>query len=146
MRLATRGSALALAQARSVADRLAAVGIPVEVVAMRTEGDRLAEARLAAVGGKGLFVREIEEALLRGDVDVAVHSLKDLPAELPRGLALAAFPERADALRRSSAGRRPWHLEPAAARPRAGGPPRSARGADPRQRRHASAEARGRRL
>ncbi|HEY7518356.1 MAG TPA: hydroxymethylbilane synthase [Methylomirabilota bacterium] len=97
MRLATRGSALALAQARSVADRLAAVGIPVEVVAMRTEGDRLAEARLAAVGGKGLFVREIEEALLRGDVDVAVHSLKDLPAELPRGLALAAFPERADA-------------------------------------------------
>ena len=97
MRLATRGSALALAQARSVADRLGASGIRVEVVAMRTEGDRLAEARLAAVGGKGLFVREIEEALLRGEVDVAVHSLKDLPAELPRGLALAAFPERADA-------------------------------------------------
>jgi hydroxymethylbilane synthase len=97
MRVATRGSALALAQARSVADRLAANGIRVEVVAMRTEGDRLAEARLAVVGGKGLFVREIEEALLRGDVDVAVHSLKDLPAELPAGLTLAAFPERADA-------------------------------------------------
>ncbi len=97
MRVATRGSALALAQARAVADRLAAAGTRVEVVPMRTEGDRLAEARLAAVGGKGLFVREIEEALLRGDVDVAVHSLKDLPAELPRGLALAAFPERADA-------------------------------------------------
>jgi hydroxymethylbilane synthase len=97
IRVATRGSALALAQARSVADRLAAGGVRVEVVAMRTEGDRLAEARLAAIGGKGLFVREIEEALLRGDVDVAVHSLKDLPAELPAGLCLAAFPERADA-------------------------------------------------
>lgn len=96
IRVATRGSALALAQARSVADRLAAGGARVEVVPMRTEGDRLAEARLAAVGGKGLFVREIEEALLRGDVDVAVHSLKDLPAELPAGLCLAAFPERAD--------------------------------------------------
>ena len=97
MRLATRGSALALAQARVVADRLAAAGTRVEVVPMRTEGDRLAEARLAAVGGKGLFVREIEEALLRGEVDVAVHSLKDLPAELPSGLTIAAFPERADA-------------------------------------------------
>jgi len=97
MRVATRGSALALAQACSVADRLSAGGARVEVVTMRTEGDRLAEARLAAVGGKGLFVREIEEALLRGDADVAVHSLKDLPAELPRGLRLAAFPERADA-------------------------------------------------
>jgi hydroxymethylbilane synthase len=96
IRVATRGSALALAQARAVADRLAAGGARVEVVPMRTEGDRLAEARLAAIGGKGLFVREIEEALLRGDVDVAVHSLKDLPAERPAGLCLAAFPERAD--------------------------------------------------
>jgi hydroxymethylbilane synthase len=97
IRVATRGSALALAQARAVAERLRAGGHRVEVVAMRTEGDRLAEARLATVGGKGLFVREIEEALLRGDAEVAVHSLKDLPAELPRGLALAAFPERGDA-------------------------------------------------
>ena len=98
IRVATRGSALALAQARAVAERLgAADGTRTEIVAMRTEGDRLAEARLAAVGGKGLFVREIEEALLRGDADVAVHSLKDLPAELPKGLGLAAFPERADA-------------------------------------------------
>jgi hydroxymethylbilane synthase len=63
---------------------------------MRTEGDRRADARLAAIGGKGLFVREIEDALLRGEADVAVHSLKDLPAELPRGLTLAVFPERAD--------------------------------------------------
>ena len=97
IRVATRGSALALAQASAVADRLSAGGSRVEVVTVRTEGDRLAEARLAAVGGKGLFVREIEEALLRGDADVAVHSLKDLPAERPRGLGLAAFPERADA-------------------------------------------------
>lgn len=64
---------------------------------MRTEGDRLAEAKLAAVGGKGLFVREIEEAVLRGDADIAVHSLKDLPAEPPAGLWLGAFLEREDA-------------------------------------------------
>jgi hydroxymethylbilane synthase len=97
IRLATRASALALAQARAVADALTARGARVELVPMRTEGDRLADARLAAVGGKGLFVREIEAALLRGEADVAVHSLKDLPAEQPAGLCLAAFPERADA-------------------------------------------------
>ena len=96
IRVATRASALAMAQARAVVDPLAAAGLRVELVPMRTEGDRLAEARLAVVGGKGLFVREIEEALLRGDVDVAVHSLKDLPAEQPPGLCLAAFPERVD--------------------------------------------------
>ena len=96
MRLGTRGSPLALAQAQGVADRLRAAGTRVEIVPMRTEGDRLAEARLATVGGKGLFVREIEEALLAGALDLAVHSLKDLPAELPRGLVLGAFPERED--------------------------------------------------
>jgi hydroxymethylbilane synthase len=96
IRLATRGSALALAQARTVADALVAGGARVETIAIRTEGDRRADARLAAVGGKGLFVREIEAALLRGDADVAVHSLKDLPAELPDGLTLAVFPERED--------------------------------------------------
>jgi hydroxymethylbilane synthase len=96
IRLATRGSALALAQARGVAGRLEAGGTRVEIIAMRTEGDRRAEARLAAIGGKGLFVREIEDALLRGDADVAVHSLKDLPADLPHGLILAVFPERED--------------------------------------------------
>jgi hydroxymethylbilane synthase len=97
IRVATRASALAMAQARSVAERLMAGGARVDIVPMRTEGDRLADARLAAVGGKGLFVREIEEAVLRGDADVAVHSLKDLPAEQPAGLCLGAFPERADA-------------------------------------------------
>jgi hydroxymethylbilane synthase len=94
IRLGTRASTLALAQARSVVAALA--GTEVEIVPMRTEGDRLAEARLAVVGGKGLFVREIEEALLRGDIDLAVHSLKDLPAEPPAGLTLAAFPVRED--------------------------------------------------
>jgi hydroxymethylbilane synthase len=96
IRIATRASVLALAQARSVASRLEADGAQVEIVAMRTEGDRRAEARLAAIGGKGLFVREIEEALLRRDADVAVHSLKDLPAQVPAGLTLAAYPERED--------------------------------------------------
>jgi hydroxymethylbilane synthase len=110
IRLATRASALALAQARSVGDRLQASGARVSLVPMRTEGDRRAEARLSTVGGKGLFVREIEEALLRGDVDIAVHSLKDLPAELPRGLTLAAFPEREDA-RDVLVGRTPGGLD-----------------------------------
>jgi hydroxymethylbilane synthase len=94
IRLGTRGSALALAQAGTVADLLRAGGEAVELVSVRTEGDRLAEARLATLGGKGLFVREIEEALLDGRVDCAVHSLKDLPAETPAGLTLAAFPHR----------------------------------------------------
>ena len=96
MKLGTRGSPLALAQARAVAARLRALGADVEVVPMRTEGDRLVDAHLAAVGGKGLFVGEIEEALREGHIDGAVHSLKDLPAELPAGLTLGAFTERED--------------------------------------------------
>jgi hydroxymethylbilane synthase len=96
IRIGTRASALALAQAASVATALRAHGHDTEIVPMRTEGDRLAAARLAAVGGKGLFVREIEDALLACSVDVAVHSLKDLPAELTDGLTLAAFPARED--------------------------------------------------
>jgi hydroxymethylbilane synthase len=108
IRVGTRASALALAQARGVVAGLA--GAAAEIVPMRTEGDRLAEARLAVVGGKGLFVREIEEALLRGEIDVAVHSLKDLPAELPAGLTLAAFPAREDA-RDVLVARRPATLE-----------------------------------
>ena len=97
MRLATRRSPLALAQAAAVAERLQALGADVEIVPMGTEGDRRLGARLAEIGGKGLFVREIEEAVLAGRAEVAVHSLKDLPAELPDGLALAAFPAREDA-------------------------------------------------
>ena len=96
IRIGTRASALALAQATAVAAALRDGGHEVEIVSMRTEGDRLAAAKLATVGGKGLFVREIEDALLARAVDVAVHSLKDLPAEQPGGLLLEAFPPRED--------------------------------------------------
>ena len=96
LRIGTRGSGLALAQAAAVADALRGHGAGAEIVTIRTEGDRRAEARLADIGGKGLFVREIEAALLAGEIDIAVHSLKDLPAELPDGLMLAAYPRRED--------------------------------------------------
>jgi len=77
--------------------RLAWPGLVVELVPIKTSGDRLATARLADVGGKGLFVTEIEEALRQERVEIAVHSLKDLPGEAPRDLVLAAFPAREDA-------------------------------------------------
>ncbi len=86
-----------MVQARRVAAAIAeALGVETELVPLQTTGDRLATARLSELGGKGLFVKEIEEALLDRRADVAVHSAKDLPAELAPGLALAAFPERAD--------------------------------------------------
>lgn len=97
LRIATRASRLALTQtqwaARRIEERL---GVATELVPLRTTGDRLADVSLAKVGGKGLFVKELEEALLDGRADLAVHSAKDLPARLPDGLALVAFPERAD--------------------------------------------------
>jgi hydroxymethylbilane synthase len=97
VRIATRGSDLALAQTRRMARRIeAALSVQTEIVKIRTTGDRLSSIRLAEVGGKGLFVKELEEALLDGRADVAVHSAKDLPTELPEALAVAAFPERAD--------------------------------------------------
>ncbi len=96
--IGTRGSALALAQSEAVAAALRGLrpGLGVRLERIRTAGDRLAEASLGPAGGKGLFVKEIEEALLDGRIDLAVHSLKDLPAELPAGLALGAFPPRED--------------------------------------------------
>jgi hydroxymethylbilane synthase len=97
IRIATRASALALAQSGSVARALeAALGCQTELVPLVTSGDRLADAALARIGGKGLFVKELEEALLDGRADLAVHSAKDLPAKTPPGLSLAAFPRRAD--------------------------------------------------
>jgi hydroxymethylbilane synthase len=96
LRLGTRGSALALAQTRGVADALEALGADVEVIPIRTSGDRLAQVALGDFGGKALFVKEIEEALLDKRVDVGVHSLKDLPGTLPAGLSLPAFPRRED--------------------------------------------------
>ena len=97
LRLGTRGSQLALWQARTAAALIEeSGGPPCEVVVIRTSGDRLAEAPLSEVGGKRLFVKEIEDALLRGEVDFAVHSCKDMPAELPAGLALGAVLPRED--------------------------------------------------
>ena len=97
VRIATRDSDLALAQARLVAGRIEAeLGVGTRIVPMKTRGDRLQSVSLAKVGGKGLFVKEIEEALLAGRADVAVHSAKDLPAGDTPGLEFVAFPERVD--------------------------------------------------
>jgi len=95
-RLGTRGSRLALAQADQVAAALRAVGVEIEIVSIRTSGDRLAQVALAEFGGKALFVKEIEDGLLDKRIDLAVHSLKDMPAVLPAGLVLGAFPARED--------------------------------------------------
>ena len=97
VRIATRASALALAQAQMMATRIAAeLSVATELVPMKTSGDRLQNVSLAKIGGKGLFVKEIEQALLEGRADVAVHSAKDLPAVTSPGLSLVAFPERVD--------------------------------------------------
>src|SRR5436190_5411157 len=90
LRLGTRGSQLALWQANTVAARIAAAGgPPCRSVVIKTSGDHLQDAPLSAIGGKRLFVKEIEDALLRGEIDLAVHSSKDMPAVLPHGLAIA---------------------------------------------------------
>ena len=94
LRIGSRGSQLALWQARRVAALLAGLGVETEIEIIRTTGDKITDVPLARVGSKGLFTKEIEEALLEGRIDLAVHSLKDLPVELPAGLALAAVPER----------------------------------------------------
>ena len=97
LRLGSRGSQLALFQARLVAQRIAEAGGPQsEIVVIKTSGDRLAAAPLSEIGGKRLFVKEIEDALLNGDVDIAVHSSKDMPAVLPEGLAIGAVLPRED--------------------------------------------------
>jgi hydroxymethylbilane synthase len=99
LRLGTRGSQLALWQANTVAARIAEAGGPAcRIVVIRTSGDRLQEAPLSEIGGKRLFVKEIEDALLRGDIDLAVHSSKDMPAVLPAGLAIAGVLPREDPL------------------------------------------------
>jgi hydroxymethylbilane synthase len=95
--IGSRGSALALWQANWVRDCLAGDGHDPEIRVIRTSGDRMVQAPLQSSGVKGLFVKEIEEALLDGSVDVAVHSLKDLPADQPAGLAISAVPAREDA-------------------------------------------------
>ena len=97
LRLGTRGSQLALWQANEVASRIAAGGgPPCRIVIIKTSGDRLQEAPLSEIGGKRLFVKEIEDALLRGEIDLAVHSSKDMPALLPDGLAIGSVLPRED--------------------------------------------------
>lgn len=98
MRIGTRGSKLALQQTTWVRDRIAAryPGLPLKVIRIRTTGDKITDVPLAKVGGKGLFVKEIEEALLRRKIDLAVHSMKDVTTELPPGLHLGAITERED--------------------------------------------------
>jgi hydroxymethylbilane synthase len=101
LRIGSRGSPLALVQAREVQSRIAAAtGVEaarIEIKVIRTTGDIVQDRPLAEAGGKGLFTKEIEEALLGGSIDLAVHSSKDLPTILPAGLMLAGFPPREDA-------------------------------------------------
>jgi len=96
--IATRGSKLALWQARHVAGLIQAVHPDIHVAfkVVKTSGDKILDVPLAKVGGKGLFVKEIEEAILAGEADLAVHSMKDVPAELVSGLTLGVMPERDD--------------------------------------------------
>jgi hydroxymethylbilane synthase len=98
IRIGTRGSPLALAQARETQCRLAASGqdLAFEIVVIKTSGDMIQDRPLAEAGGKGLFTKEIDAAMLRGEIDVAVHSSKDLPTALPEGIALAGFLPRED--------------------------------------------------
>ncbi len=96
LRIGSRGSQLALWQAHHIAHLLSVQGHEVDIQIIRTTGDRLQEVTFAQVGSKGMFTKEIEDALLAGDVDLAVHSLKDLPTELPEPFALAATPPRVD--------------------------------------------------
>ena len=98
IRIGTRGSALAMTQTRWVADILKrrSPETAVEIRVIKTKGDIMQDVSLVKIGGKGVFVREIEEALLRGEIDMAVHSMKDVPAELPEGLTIGVIPERED--------------------------------------------------
>ena len=97
LKLGTRGSPLALFQAKTVAALLqSSAGVTCEIVAIKTSGDRMAEVPLSDAGGKGLFVKEIEDALLEGTIDLAVHSSKDMSAVLPAGLTLGAVLPRED--------------------------------------------------
>jgi len=98
LKIGTRGSALALTQTRWVAERLKQryPELAVEIVVIKTGGDIMQDISLVKIGGKGVFVKEIEDALLRGDIDMAVHSMKDVPAELPEGLYIGVIPKRED--------------------------------------------------
>jgi hydroxymethylbilane synthase len=94
--IGSRGSQLALWQARWIQARIQSFGLETRIEIIHTTGDKITDVALSKVGAKGLFTKEIEEALLSGAIDLAVHSLKDMPTELPDGLTLAAIPERED--------------------------------------------------
>jgi hydroxymethylbilane synthase len=94
--IGSRGSQLALWQARWIQARLETFGVECRLEIIHTTGDKITDVALSKVGTKGLFTKEIEEALLQGTIDLAVHSLKDMPTDLPAGLTLAAIPERED--------------------------------------------------
>jgi hydroxymethylbilane synthase len=98
IKIGTRGSMLALAQTAWVKKKLVEKypAVAVETILIHTSGDRFSEASVKAIGGKGIFTKEIEDALLRSEIDIAVHSMKDLPTELPAGLIVAAIPQRED--------------------------------------------------
>lgn len=98
LRIGTRGSKLALAQSEWVKARIESehARIRVELVKIKTKGDKILDSPLSKIGGKGLFVKEIEDALLNNAVDLAVHSMKDVPAELPEDLEISVFPKRED--------------------------------------------------
>jgi hydroxymethylbilane synthase len=99
IRIGSRGSTLALAQSRWVQSQLEARygDAQVELAIIKTSGDQFVDRPIGLIGGKGVFTKEIEEALLRQEIDLAVHSMKDLPTELPAGLVIAAVPRREDA-------------------------------------------------
>jgi len=96
IKIGTRGSRLALWQANWVKTALTSISpsLSVDIIIIKTKGDKILDVPLAMVGGKGLFVKEIEEALLDGRIDLAIHSMKDMPAEIPDGLCIGAIPER----------------------------------------------------
>jgi hydroxymethylbilane synthase len=96
-KIGSRGSALALAQADWVKRKVEETGLNVEITVIKTSGDRFVDRTIQSLGGKGIFTKEIEDALLSGEIDLAVHSMKDLPTEVPEGLAIAAVPQREDA-------------------------------------------------
>jgi len=95
-KIGSRGSALALAQANWVKRKLDETGLNADVIVIKTSGDRFFDRTIQSLGGKGIFTKEIEDALLEREIDLAVHSMKDLPTELPEGLTIAAVPERED--------------------------------------------------
>jgi len=94
--IGTRGSDLALWQANYIKDRLSSIGVEAELKIIKTQGDKILNLRLDKLEGKGFFTKELEEELLSGKIDLAVHSHKDLPTAHPAGLIIAAVPERED--------------------------------------------------